>query len=223
MKMKYCSLMIAIVGFGLLSAASSAEAAFVSTTSEPSGELKFFVDVHNSGVTSLSGTVGANNSGPIVNVATTGAVTTGAGYANFKPVHDTTLTDLIFTPLNDKLFSDFFFRGQLLKDGDITLKVNDAQGDPTQIFTFANIKKNADFGTLGIVLDLAFPADIRTIQSIELISAGFKEVKQIDFSLSPVAAVPLPASLPMFGAALLALGGFTMMTKRKKASNSMMS
>jgi hypothetical protein len=206
----------ALIAFGLLASATSAKAAFVSTTTEPSGELKFFIDIANSDVGSFSGKVGSNNSGPVVNVTTTGNVTTGAGYANIKPVHGTSLTDLVFSPVNNKLFSDFFFRGQLLDDGDITLKVNDAQGDPTQIFTFANIKKNADFGSLGIILDLAFPSDVRTIQSIELISAGFKEVKQIDFSLSPVAAVPLPAALPMFGAAIAGLGGLRRLARRKR-------
>jgi len=193
--------------------ASQAQAAFISTTTEPSsGELKFFIDLNNKNVSDFQGIVGSNTTGPIVDVHTVGNVDTGSGYANIKPTSkDTTLTDLKFTPQNDKLFSDFFFRGQLLADGDITLKVTNAL-DVIQTFTFTGIKKSQDFGSLGIVL--ANLADTDTIKMVELISAGFKEVKQIDWSLARVSEVPLPASLPMFGAGLLVLGFLA----RRKAS-----
>ena len=200
----------AFIGF-----AGQAQAAFVSTTTEPSGELKFFVDVHNSDTGSFSGFVGSNTSGPVVNVTTNGNVDTGSGYANIKPTnHSTTLTDLIFTPENDKLFSDFFFDAQLVSAGDITVKVTSALG-LLQTFVFSDVPKNADSGPFGIVL--ANLTDTDTIKMVELISDGFKEVKHIDWSTSSVSAVPLPASLPMFGAGLLALG-FISSTKRRKST-----
>lgn len=210
-------LIAAVIGaLAILGIAGSAQAAFISTTTEPSsGELKFFIDLNNKDVSDFQGIVGSNTSGPIVDVHALGNVDTGSGYANIKPTSkDTTLTDLKFTPQNDKLFSDFFFRGQLLADGDITLKVTDAL-NAISTFTFTGLKKNQDFGSLGIML--AFPTDTDTIKMVELISAGFKEVKQIDWSLARVSAVPLPASLPMFGLGLLALG-FLSASKRRKAS-----
>lgn len=208
----------------LCSAASSANAAFIATTVEPNGELKFYAGSANKDVSSFTGNVGGQNSGPTVTVNTIGNVNTDAGYGAIKPVMQPKpgqiLSDVTFTPTNPNLFDDFFFRGQLVANGDITLKVNDALGDPTQVFTFTDLKANTDFGSLGIVLDLAFPNDFSTIKSVELLSAGFKELKQIDFSSGKLSAVPLPASLPLFGVALLALGTVRAFSRGKGWSNS---
>jgi hypothetical protein len=210
---------------GLCSVASSANAAFIATTVEPtSGELKFFAGSANKDVSTFTGNVGGQNSGPQVTVDTIGNVNTDAGYGAIKPVMEvaggSVLTNVTFTPLNPNLFNDFFFRGQLVNDGSVTLKVNDSLGDPAQVFTFDNLKANTNFGSLGIVLDLAFPNDFSTIKSIELISAGFKELKQIDFSSAKLSAVPLPASLQLFGVALLALGTVRAFSRGKSWSNS---
>lgn len=216
MKLRLMAMTLTAVTF--MSVTGLAQAAFIPSDNEPNtGEFKFFINGANKDVSDFSGLVGSNNSGPTVNVHTIGNVDTGNGYANIKPIKDGSLTDLIFTPENDKLFSDFFFRGQLLDDGDITLKVTDAQGDPTQIFTFANIKANADFGALGFLLDMAFPNDKRTIKTVELLSEGFKEVKQIDFSYA-VAPVPLPGSFVLFGVGLIALGAVAASKQRRAGS-----
>jgi hypothetical protein len=204
---------------GLCAVASSANAAFIATTVEPGGELKFYAGSANKDVSTFTGNVGGQNSGPTVTVNTIGNVNTDAGYGAIKPVMQPKpgqiLTDVTFTPTDPSLFDDFFFRGQLVADGSVTLKVNDALGDPTQVFTFDDLKANTDFGSLGIILDLAFPNDFSTIKSIELLSEGFKELKQIDFSSSKLAAVPLPASLPLFGVALLVLGTARTFSRRK--------
>lgn len=194
---------------------SQASASFISTDVLPSGELKFFNGTAVKNVSSFTGFVGGQHSGPTVNVQTVGNVNTGAGFANIKPVKGSTLTDVTFTPTNDTLFNSFFFRGQLLKDGNVTLKVNDSLGDPTQAFTFSDIKSNTDFGPFGIVLDLAFPNNFETIKSIDLISDGFKQLKQVRFGTVKVAAVPLPASLYLFTVSLLGLGVFRAFSKRK--------
>jgi len=208
---------------GLCSAAGSANAAFIATTVEPNGELKFFAGSANKDVSVFTGNVGAQNSGPQVTVNTIGNVNTDAGYGAIKPVMQPKpgqiLTDVTFTPQDPNLFDDFFFRGQLVNDGSVTLKVNDSLGDPAQVFTFDNLKANTNFGSLGIVLDLAFPNDFSTIKSIELISAGFKTLKQIDFSSAKLSAVPLPASLQLFGVALLALGTVRAFSRGKSWSN----
>lgn len=208
-------LVVSLAVIAFCSAAGAAQAAYVSTDVEPSSELKFFNGSANKDVSSFVGTVGGQHSGPAVTVQTNVNVDTGAGYANITPVKGATLTDVTFTPQSGSQFSSFFFRGQLLNDGAVTLKVTDSLGDPTQVFTFNDIKANADFSPLGIVLDLAFPKDFSAIKSIELISAGFKELKQINFDRGPLAAVPLPASLYLFAAALFGMGVFRAVSKRK--------
>ena len=210
-----------IVSLGIIascSIASQANAAFISTDVEPKGELKFFLGTANKDVSTFTGTVGGQNSGPQVNVQTVQNVNTGAGLANIKPVKGSTLTNVTFTPVNDQLFDSFFFGGELLKDGNITLKVNDSLGDPTQVFTFADVKSSAEFSPLGFIRDLAFPNDFETIKSIELISDGFKSLKHLRFGSESIAAVPLPASLYLFAASLLGLGIFRTFSKRKARS-----
>jgi hypothetical protein len=127
-----------------------------------------------------------------VDVSTTGAVNVASGWATIKPVKGGTLTSLTFTPKNPNLFSDFNFRGQLLKVGKITLTVQDNQGDPAQTFTFHINKANQDFPRIGII---ANPGSGETIKSVTITSAGFKEVKQVSFSH----VVPEPSSLTLHG------------------------
>jgi hypothetical protein len=199
----------------LCSLSSAANAAYIATDTVPNGELKFYDGSANKDVSSFTGSVGSQHGGSAVNVQTNANVDTGAGFGTIKPVTGATLTDVTFTPTNSTEFNSFFFRGQLLADGSVTLKVNDSLGDPTQIFTFDDLKANTNFGPLGIVLDLAFPNDFGAIKSIELISAGFKELKQITFGSAQVAAVPLPASLYLFAAALMILGIMRVLGRRR--------
>ncbi|HWT97040.1 MAG TPA: hypothetical protein VN229_05475 [Terriglobales bacterium] len=199
--------LIASLGIAALcSLSSAANAAYIATDTVPNGELKFYDGSANKDVSFFTGSVGSQHGGSTVNVHTDANIDTGAGFGAIKPASGATLTDVTFTPTNSSQFNSFFFRGQLLADGGVTLKVNDSLGDPTQIFTFDDLKANTNFGPLGIVLDLAFPNDFGAIKSIELISAGFKELKQITFGSTQVAAVPLPASLYLFAAALMILG-----------------
>src|SRR5437868_15510728 len=81
------------------------------------GGAKLFIDVANKNVSDFEGFVGANNSSaPHVAIHTTGNVDTGSGFATIKPIKDGSLTELVFTPADPTLFSDFSFRGQLLRD-----------------------------------------------------------------------------------------------------------
>jgi hypothetical protein len=146
----------------------------------------FFIDDANSGATTFTGTVGAHLSGPAVTVDATGAVDTGAGFADIKPSGAAVLTSLTFTPTNDALFSDFSFRGQLERPGftgvvDITW--TDGLGT-TGMLTVTGVKgPNADFDRIGIVSN-----DGETLKSVEISttgSGGFKEVKQVQFSAIP--------------------------------------
>lgn len=80
---KKTAVAFALSGAALFAAMAPAHADFM-IDPNPDG-LKFFIDIANKGVTSFSGTVGANNSGPIVDVVTVGKVDTGAGFATIKP------------------------------------------------------------------------------------------------------------------------------------------
>jgi hypothetical protein len=180
----------------------SARADFVEATA-PFGGSFLFNDVANNDVTDFDGFVGANNpSAPTVHIHTTGATTTGSGFANIKPFGDELLTSVIFTPADDTLFSDFSFRGQLndAAGGMVTLIVTDQFGNTSQ-FVFDNLGSNADFARQGIT---ALAGTGETIASVELIS-DFKEVKQIRFSFA--AGVPDGGlTVMLLGAALCGLG-----------------
>ena len=181
----------------------SARADFVKETAPFAGQF-LFNDVANHDVSDFDTFVGKNHPGnPTVHVHTTANVTSGSGFANIKPVADTNLTDLIFTPTVGGPFGDFNFRGQLTDGagGTVTVIVNG-----TQTFTFTGLGANADFSRIGII---AVAGSGQTIQTVELQAGGtgFKEVKQIRISLAE--SVPTPdggATVMLLGAALSVLG-----------------
>jgi hypothetical protein len=175
------------------------------------GELKFDIGLANKDVSSFTGHAPHNSDG-LINVTTTGHVDTGGGYANIKPVKDGKLTDLLFTPANGKQFGNFYFRGQLDPGvSSITMKVLTEQG-LSSTHTWTGLKSNLDNKSMGVWLAFGNGA-WQSIKSVELISDGFKEVKQID-----VAYAPVPAALPMFGAAIAGLGGLRRLSRRKQAA-----
>ncbi len=171
-------------------------ATFIVDTS-PGGE-KFYNGSANKDVGSFTGNVGAQSSGPMVTVTTTGNVDTGAGFSTITPVKGGSLTDLVFTPASPTLFKDFSFRGQVPTDNDvITLNVWDSMGTEFT-FTFNIAKKNADFDRIGVV-----STDGETIEKVELsLANGFNEVKEVEFS-----AVPVPPSLLLLAPGLFGLVG----------------
>ncbi len=197
--MKKCILIAALaISAGL---ANKAQAAFVIDTS-PDGD-KFYYDQANKDVSSFTGSVGTQSSGPLVNVTAVGSVDTGAGFSTIKSIKNGSLTTLVFTPVNGNLFDDFNFRGQLnpSADGTVTLTVQDNQGHAPETFTFAGLGSNSDFGRIGIK---AIEGSGSTIKSITLVG-DFKEEKQNQFSY---AAVPEPGTWLAGLSSLGALGLF---------------
>jgi hypothetical protein len=172
------------------------------------GGLFLFLDQHNANVSDFGGFVGGQKPpAPHVAIHTTGSAdTTGSGFANIKPAKDAILSDLLFTPDNPNLFGDFSFRGELAAFGFVTVVVTDNQGNPAQTFVFGPFNKDQDFGRVGII-----STDGETIKSVEIFGAvalgGFKEVKQIEFSLASGAPIPDGgATVMLLGAALSVLG-----------------
>jgi hypothetical protein len=163
----------------------------------------FFNDTANMDVSTFTGTVGGH-AGTATTVTTIGNVDTGAGFATITPTSGATLTDLIFTPTDDTLFSDFSFRGQLEPagfTGIVDVKWTDSLGTSGTL-TFTGVKgPNADFDRLGIVSD-----DGETLKSVEVFTpAGesFKEFKQVQFS-----GTGIPPSIPETSTWAMMLIGF---------------
>ncbi|MGH9805933.1 MAG: PEP-CTERM sorting domain-containing protein [Terriglobia bacterium] len=171
------------------------------------GGAMFFINGASKDVSTFTGLVGSNNSGPLVTVDTTGNVDTGNGFSNIKPVKDGTLTDLIFTPDNSTLFSDFSFRGQLERSGftgTVDVNVTDQNGIVSSLVFMGLAGPDADFARIGVV-----SLDGETIKSVEITTPGsetFKEVKQIEFSGAGIPAVPEPVSMALLASGLLGAG-----------------
>jgi hypothetical protein len=172
---------------GLALASAPAQATFIIDTScgvsSCAAGTDFFNDDANKDVTTFTGTVGGEHSGPAVTVTTTGAVDTGAGFAEIAPSGSAVLSSLTFTPANDTVFSDFSFRGQLERPGftgTVDITWTDSLGT-TGMFSVTGVKgPNADFDRIGIV-----STDGETLKSVEISTPGtesFKEVKQVQFS-----------------------------------------
>ena len=138
----------------------------------------------------FTGTVGGH-AGTDVTVTTIGNIDTGAGFSTIKPVKGGTLTDLLFTPADATLFTDFSFRGQLnpVDDtGTINVKWTDSNGT-TATLQFTGVPgPDKDFDRLGIV------STDETLKSVEVFTTGgesFDEFKQVQFS-----AASIPPSIP---------------------------
>ncbi len=211
---------VALALLGLVLAAPAARAEFMIDTN-PGGEM-MFIDVANKDVSSFHGFVGSNDPAknpPIIDISATQNVDTGSGFSNITPVKGSTLSSLTFTPENPNLFGDFSFRGQLLAAGDVTVTVQDNQGGKPQTFTFSNLPKDADFDRIGII---AVPNSNETIQSVTIANVGFKEVKQIEFSLAGEQPPPNPGPTPVpepASALLLILGAGVCGTYYRRGRN----
>jgi hypothetical protein len=190
---------------GLALASAPAHATFVIDTScgqsKCAGGTDFFNDSAVKDMNSFTGTVGGHT-GTAVTVTTTGNIDTGAGFSTIKPIKGGVLTDLIFTPADDTLFTDFSFRGQLAPVGDtgvINVKWTDSNGT-TETLAFTGVPgPNTDFNRLGIV------STDETLKSVEVFTVAgesFDEFKQVQFSASSI-----PPSIPEASTwAMIALG-----------------
>jgi hypothetical protein len=136
-------------------------------------------------VTAFTGNVATNNTGPLVNFTSTGAVDPKNGFANVTPTITSTggngdFTKLVITPTVQD-WSAFTFRGQfgsLSTTENLTLSVTDQFGT-TQTFAFNDLAgPNTDFGDIGIV-----STDDERIKSLTILAGAgdnFKELKQFE-------------------------------------------
>jgi hypothetical protein len=208
-----------------LGAPGAAHATFVL---DPScGESKcaagtdFFNDDANKDVSTFTGTVGGEHSGPAVTVTTTGNVDTGAGFANITPTSGATLTSLTFTPTNDTLFTDFSFRGELNSVGDtgtIDVTWTDSSG-ATGTVDFTNVPgADKDFARLGIV---STDETLKSVVVSTTAGESFKEFKQVQFSgAGLVPSIPEPSTWAMMMVGFAGLGyvGFRRSKKDRLAA-----
>ena len=180
---------------GLAMASIPAHATFIIDTScgqsKCDGGTDFKNDKANKDVSTFTGTVGGH-AGTDVTVDTIGNIDSGAGFSTITPIKGGILTDLLFTPADDTLFSDFSFRGQLAPIGDngvIHVKWTDSLGTSATLDFTGIPGPDEDFDRLGIV-----SLDGETLKSVEVFTdpgESFKEFKQVQFS-----AASIPPSVP---------------------------
>jgi hypothetical protein len=196
-------------GFALASV--PAHATFVIDTScgvsKCSAGIDFFIDDANSDATTFTGTVGGHKE-LAVTVDTTGAVETGAGFADIKPFGSAILNSLTFTPANDALFNDFSFRGQLERPGftgTVDIAWTDSSGMSGTLTVMGVKGPSADFDRIGIV-----STDGETLKSVTISTPGsesFKEVKQVEFSSASIIPEPSTYVLMLLGFAGMGYAG----------------
>ncbi len=180
----------------------------------PAGD-KLNIDQANKNVSAFSGHVGSHE----VDMTSVHNVDTGGGYANINPAKDNTLLSVTFIPTDPHLFGNFSLRGQLNDPGYVNIDVWD-QFLNHQSFSFLVSSRNADFARIGII---AIDGSGETIDHVTVSSInsdeqpnGFKEMKQMNFSLANSEHVPTPepTSLLLLGSGLAALA---FVGKRKNA------
>jgi len=210
----------------LVLALAASTVALVATTSDAlagfivdpnPGGTKLYNANANSNVSAFIANVGSG--GPTINVQTTGNSQTGAGFAIIKPMRDSLLTQVVFTPTDPTLFTAFNFRGQIAPTGYtgiIKLTIVDVS-DIHFDFTFSGVAgPNSDFASLGV-----YSPDLDTIKSATIwADAGesFKTIKQIQFTERPettTTEVPEPLTMSLFAAGLAGIASL-----RRRKSNS---
>jgi hypothetical protein len=195
----------ALISTVALSFNSAANATIVQSYSSSwqTSSTAWNVDVNNDGVTSFNAHVGSE----LIQVTTFGAVDTGSGNATVTPDSGTTFTSITFNP-TDNVFTSFSFQGQLDILGSIFVEVADNMGN---VFTFAGVPANANFGPFGAVTDGS--QYINSVRVYTDLPENFKSIKNIDFGNYTVSAVPETSTWAMM---ILGFAGVGFLAYRRK-------
>jgi hypothetical protein len=206
------SLIVGIVLLGVMPQQAKAE--FMIDT-DPGGEFLYNNNAVING-DSFTGIVGSQSDGPQIDVTANASINVASGYATIKPATSSLLTSVTFTPFDDTAFGDFSFRGQLNStnfDGKVYVTVMD---DNQQQFNFTIAHANQDFARIGITAVEGTGETIDWVKIWTSDNSGFKEVKQIQFSLAEGGVtVPEPTSLLLLGLGLIGVAA----TARRKMKN----
>jgi hypothetical protein len=205
--MQRFNLGLALGLLGFLLGTTPAKADFIFSVGTDASDKVFFDKAD--GVTTFTGTTQTSN--VVINYTTDQAVNVANGYSTVKPTGATFL-DLTATPTTGANFTDFSTRGQLQAAGSVTMIVTD-QNNQTFSHTFTGLPANADFSPLEAT---AVTGSGETIKSVEIMSAGWKEVKQQNFGFSTDPAVPEPGSIILATTGLAVMGAFGVVRRRAR-------
>jgi hypothetical protein len=216
-----------------LALAASSKADLIQWSDTGQTEYKLYNKKHHDDVTSFTASIGKHKSTQYTALIVTGpdTISSGAGYANIKPDVGN-LTSLTITPSSPTWFSDFVFRGQLEpgaftvgKGKDKTAKVTlDAYDQNNKKFelTWSFNKKDKDFSDIGVMANSGSSETISKIV-ITATGTGFKDIKQLEFSLTkgqgpldPPGPVPEPSSLLITGLGVIGFVGCGLRLRKRK-------
>lgn len=172
-------------------------------------EQAIFIDTPPGPTTNLTGNVGSQTGLPEVEFVVDQPVETGNGVAQIGAGGGSTFNSVTFT-VPGYTFGDLMFDTQGAVNGNTG---NDVSISAYLANTLLGTYSQSGFGS-GTQSWLVLASGLLAFDKIVIQStAGFDNIKR--FQVSDLTAVPIPASLPLLGAALVGLGAVRRMRRRR--------